>query len=516
MADGYKSVSHRGFGSGLNLSAAVDTVAESEAIDALNVIFTTKDAVQQRWGFAKLSAVEGTNRYDSLTPFYKADGTKQLMAGAGNRLEALNSSGTIIASSVGPTASPHYFQRFGGPTAEHLYIANGADTVRRWDGAAFSTPVYTGVTPTGRFLGLSSADNRLVSARFSGSAAGNNPSTVRFSDEGNPTSFTATSYVDLTPGDGEEIMGVAYWRNQVFVFKSTKFFVFYGNSPDDAGGVDFNYRPVEVGVGLAASRALAVTDHGVYFMDRAGIYLTTGTDATPVGANVEPIFHGGSSVYYQGGTLNHAAISACAMTYHDERLWFSFPAGTSTVNNRNLVFSPAEKWWSLQDIPAGPMCVFRPSNVDELVFGYSSGLKHLGRHVEGAYLNDDGVAITARWQGGWFDFGQRAVKTIREMKLAGTGLVTVSIFRDYRQSPSITKQIDFSPAPSLYNSGLVYNNNVLYGPSQLIQPKPLRKAARGEVFSIGLANSVLNRSFKMHRLTMHVREGRVPSVVKVT
>jgi hypothetical protein len=329
--------------------------------------------------------------------------------------------------------------------------------------------------------------------------------------------------VDLTPGDGEEIVGVATWRDLVMVFKGSKFFVFYGQSVDDEGEPVFNYRPVDAGVGLVSPRAMAVSEQGVYFLDRTGIYFTTGSQPSLVSELVEPIFQGGASVYYQGGELNDGSIAQTTMTYHDNKLWLSFPAGSSAVNNRQLIFDPHDKWWSLADLSAGPMVNFRPGNVEELVFAYAAGTRHLGRYVEGAYTADDmsqsgtgGNAITARWQGGWFNYNTPLVKTIREAKISGVGLVTVHYYRDYRQAPSQSQLKELSPPVGLYDTGLLYDTpGLVYGPSTIVRTKPLRKAIRGEVFSIGFSNDVLNRSFKVHRLTTHIREARVPSVVKV-
>jgi hypothetical protein len=517
----YKPLPFKGFGAGLNLRDSVDAVAEDQAIDALNVTFTNRGAVKQRSGYAKFTSAEGTNRYDSLAAFYKADGTKQLIAGAGNRLEALSSAGAVLANNTTPAASPHFFRRFGGPTAEHIYIANGTDTVRRWTDAAFETPAYTGVTPNGKFLGLSVTDNRLVCARFPGATAGNNPATVRFSAENDPLNFPTTNFVDLHPGDGEEVMGVATWRDLVIVFKQTKFFVFYGTGVDDDGEPVFNYRPVDAGAGLVSPRALAVSEQGVYFLDRTGIYFTTGSQPQRVSDNVEPIFHGGASVYYQGGTLNDGSITEATMSYHDERLFLSFPAGAAAVNNRQLVFDPHEKWWSLYDLPAGPLTIFRPGNVEELIFGYSTGTKHLGRYVEGTHLTDDasqsgagGNAITARWRSGWFSLGSAAVKVIRECKIAGSGTVTVAMSRDYRQLPSWSVERQLSPGGVMYDDGVLYDTGALYGPSGAITPKLIRRKVRGEAISLALSNSQLGKSFNVNRFTMHLQQVRIPTVVR--
>ena len=122
----YRQFPFRGFGGGLNLRDGPDVVSEDQAIDLLNVLFTTRGAVAQRSGYAKLTQAEGTNRYDSLSPFYKADGTKQLVAGAGNRLEAISTAGAVVASSAAPTANPLAIQSAQKDALEpcaHILIA---------------------------------------------------------------------------------------------------------------------------------------------------------------------------------------------------------------------------------------------------------------------------------------------------------------------------------------------------------------------------------------------------------
>lgn len=520
----YRQFPYKGFGGGLNLRDAPDVVDEDQAINALNVLYTTRGAVAQRSGYARFTAAEHENVPDSLAAFYKSDGTVQLLVGNGPRVDVVNTAGSLLGSDTAQANSPHFFQRFGGPTAEHIYYSNGTDAVARWTGTGFEQPLYLGVTPTGRFLALSSTDNRLINARFSGTTAGNNPSTVRFSAEGDPTSWGPTNYVDLTPGDGEEITGVVSWRDLVIVFKQTKFFTFYGQSVDDDGEPVFNYRPVDAGVGLVSPRAFAISEQGIYFLDRSGIYFTTGSQPARVSDLVRPIFHGDPSVYYTGGALNTGSIEQSTMVYHDERLWFSFPGGQSAVNDRQLVFDPHEKWWSLTNLPAGPMTNFRIGSSAELVFGYSSGTKHLGRYKDGAYTADDmdqsgagGTAIVARWQGGWFNYDSPMVKTIREAKITGTGMVNVSFYRDYRLNPTATIPKELSPPVRHWNDGTKWDTpGLVWGPNTIVRTRLIRRAVQGEAFSIGFANSELNRSFKVQRLTTHLREARIPTVVKAT
>jgi hypothetical protein len=129
----------------------------------------------------------------------------------------------------------------------------------------------------------------------------------RFSDEGAPNTWGANNYVDLTPGDGEQIMGLAVWREALFVFKESRFFVFYGTSSDSTGNPDFLFNSIEATVGPSSSKAIAVGRDGVYFLNQRGIYRTTGNTPELVSELLDPFFYGGTSDFYLSGTLNQAA-----------------------------------------------------------------------------------------------------------------------------------------------------------------------------------------------------------------
>src|SRR5437764_28605 len=122
------------FDGGLNLASGTedsDLISSGEAIDSLNVTFTQIGALRQRYGYAKLTGSALTNQPDSVAGVYTSTGTKRLLVGNGNRIDALNTAGSSVANTTAPTASPHYFARFGTPTAEQVFIANGTDSVRR-------------------------------------------------------------------------------------------------------------------------------------------------------------------------------------------------------------------------------------------------------------------------------------------------------------------------------------------------------------------------------------------------
>lgn len=508
-ARSYQSLPFEGFGGGLNLLDKVDAVKADEAVDALNVLYTQRGAIQSRPGYNNLTGSELTNRCESLSPYYTASGTRQLVAGCGTRLETITTSGEVKASATGLSGGPWDFARFGKPNEECVYAGNGTDSLRKWDGSNWTNPTIT-VDGSGAKTGVKAgslcilaAYNRLVCGAFSGSSGGpggaeSSPSHVYFSEEGNPESFESTAYIQFTPGDGEKVKAVIAWREFVFVFKESKFFVITDQARDEENKPEFVFQTIDTGVGLSSSRAVCIHQSGVYFMSRQGIYRTTGQEPELVSALVEPIWSGDISLFYKGGTLAFSAIQNCAMETWDEKIYLSFP--TSEANNRQLVYSPEDRWWSLLDLPATAFATFRVENETELVFGYSSGEKMIGRHKT-SYTNDDGKAIKERWRSGWFDLGSADIKKIRAAKVWGTGKVTMEIDKDFAESTGKPEELDLSGnTGSLFaGAGTFAGEGYFADVSAGLVGKERRIAQRGTVFSVLLTNEVLGQEFSFHR-----------------
>jgi len=362
-----------------------------------------------------------------------------------------------------------------------------------------------------------SGGNRLVATRFSTTTGGpagatSSPDHVWFSDPGDPetwhTEAPEENDVQLYPGNGEPIQACIAWKEFVFVFKETSFFVF--NSVSGAeGSPDFNFRPVDAGVGLVSPRAVCAHTTGVYFMSRNGVYRTTGQEPELISSLVDPVWSGEVSPFYTGGILAHASITNRAMGGWEDRIYLAFP--TESANSRVLVYDPLHDWWSLYNIPASCFASFRVSSAEELVFGYASGSNHVGRHST-SYTNDDGAALESRWRGGWADLNNPDVKTLGSAKFWGTGKVQQATGSDFRQDPGTLATLDFSD-PSAPSWG-----EKEWGEFEWAEPRGLVQKARmtavlGTTFSLYFANSTLDQEWSMHRTTQHLREINKPATV---
>lgn len=511
----YQAIPFHSFGGGLNLRDKADAVSEEECIDAMNVRFTTRGAVEQRPGFTTFTGSALTNAPASMEAFYKTDGTAQVVAGCGTRLEALSTNGTIVASLTGLTSSIWDFARIGVMTGatEYLYAGNGNDTLRRWDGAAWTSP-GAGM-PKGRCLAVMAVDqgNRLVCGGFDTTtggpaAAATNPSTVWFSDPGAPETWGANNYVHFSPNDGEKVQAIVAWRELVFIFKESRFFVVFGTTVDAAGNPVFNYRTIDANAGTTGPRAAIAAPDGVYFVDRKGLFRTTGGEPELLSSNVDPLFQSDNFSYYSSYFTGGSAIAQDQTTnlslgYHDHQLFLSYTQASGSVNTRTLVYDSRYQWWSLYDWPAAHVISFRRSaGVPELLFADTSGTKKIMRS-DNSQTNDNTTAITSLWRSGWFDYGLPERKTIRESKIWGT----------QQSNAGSGGGITFNTATD-FATGFGANSTILSNTfSQAIPFADTSRVARqGVVFSTRFRNAVKDQTWSVHRLEHHLRESMVPSI----
>lgn len=314
---------------GLNIVDDPMELPPGTSLDNRNVIFDAgrmKNFPAQET-FATLAANDSPQRLH-------AHGYNQVVAAAYDTvanettLVGLDDGGTIIATqntaSVGNNR-PWAFASVGTATATRTYAVRQGNQTRRWDGAAWAN---IAAIPQGDAASPDFSRTRLVVGGANG-----NKNRVWFSNQGDPEVYGANDFVDLSPGDGEEISAMAQWNNLMFVFKNTKFAVFYGENTDDEGNTEFVYRMVEgrgiegrssTGDRTSWGSGIAVGNDGVYFATHDGIYVTTGGPPRLISQNISPIWTGaGERPAYFGISNRFISQFAPGMGVHNGDLYVS-------------------------------------------------------------------------------------------------------------------------------------------------------------------------------------------------
>lgn len=518
----YESFPLDSFAKGLNLRDKPDAVDPEECIDAMNVVFSDRGAIEQRFGYHQFTPVALPGTALNMEPFYTTTGLHQILVGGDSWVQALNNAGGGVANEVGLTPGPFFdFARFGKPNEEVAYAGNGRVPLLKWNSAAWTKPTAKVNGEAGKEMPRAGAicadpnNNRLVCAGFGTTTGGpggavSSPSHVYFSEPGEPENYEKTSVVQLTPGDGERIQAVVAWREFVFIFKETKFFVFGGNETDKDGNPIFIWRPVDTGIGLSAPRGVCVHTTGVYFVNHQGVYRTGGQEPELVSSMIEPIFHTeeSASPFYLGGVLDHTFCDDIVLSAHEDRVYVGF--GSKEANDRALVYDVQFEWWSITDLPVRTLTTFEATaSAPELFFG--SG-KQIFKYAAN-FTEDNEAAIESRWRSGWFDEDSPDVKTIRSSKVWGSGKCFCGLGYDFRLETGQLVQLDFS-------AGDVDQwDETTWGGGQWAEPRGLladyrRVAVRGAVFSLFFSNNLKGQTWSVHRVSHHLREIKRPSVVR--
>lgn len=432
-----------GFG-GLNLTADPQEASRS-AISLLNVDFDRAGRIRTRDGSASSAT------YSSITRLF-ATANRVFVYTSGTTARAYAPGGSEMDTQAATDLTD--FVAFGDDTDEYVYYTRDGGLGRYDLGADSFSDVSLSFDP--RLIAVT-ADNRIA---LGGELGAGNPSIIRFSDNDPDASlpqetFAADNYVLLSPGDGEYISGMASFNNMLFVFKQTKFFVFYGTSTDATGAPIFNYREVPVGLGPQGTEGRGVVSgrDGIYFLAPTGIYRTAGGTPEKVSGAIDPLFLGSSALtsfdFPVSGEMGAATTSTRSLTWHRDRLWViyrAYPGGTAIF--RMLTYDPATGVWmghSFAAIANGAVQGLSATGSDL----YYSGGTDVYR-LSNTLTTDSAVAIPWHYQSGWYDLsGRDAEAFTRYTSVRGIGTATVSVFTDYGTNDANAAAVTLGSSPTV-------------------------------------------------------------------
>lgn len=426
---------------GLLLDRPVDEVGGEAAIEIQDVTWDgTTGAIRPRDG-AKKFTVEGATAYTNLF----AHSSTIFLTRRGSTLVALTT-GEEKKTSASFGETKLSFTHFGTPSAEYTYIADGAHTIRRFDGTNFAEPKAKvdgeaeKAMPKGKFLAAwPDGGNRLVVAGTVESGGPNgkasSKSHVWFSEPGDAEGYESTAFVQLLPGDGEEIRACCVWGGMVFVFKETNLFVFYGVSVDEEGKPEFNFRSIPLGTPLVKAEndsshslqpAVAGVD-GVYYVTPAGIYLTTGGPPVLISGKVEGLRYRKAST---GSEWN-----LCRGLYYSRGKLFAHVVGAAYVYHTDI------DEWTRWQLPTNFVSFAeRPGTSTETVLHFVTGgsPKNLFAYEPFKATDESGLTLTPVWRSGFYDLESADEKTLTLMKVWGEGTINVKVAKDFGAVGSAT------------------------------------------------------------------------------
>jgi hypothetical protein len=440
---------------GLNLRDDPQEIGANGATDLLNVDLDRAGRLRTRDGYAVFN-----NDVSPSSTGYQA-GVFGSQLTSGSIVAARQSAGSIFldhlivngndfanvgswvaSASAVVTSTAH----IGTATTLRMFLAS-ADTTTNYLLKTFDGLVVGSGVGKPMFVATSPRSNRLVQGYYplaadSPSGANGSKSTVFFSDEGQPSIYTATNFLHLRPGDDEVITGIVTLRDLVIVFKQTVMFVFYGENTDDEGLTEFVYREVTLPTaiprapGARDGRYIIVGGDSVYFSTRDGIFQTDGSSFRLISEAIQPLFDANDSGVPAALRLRAStSYGPPSLSWARDTLICYYQ--NASVGPQYLVWDDTGQWrvWRL---PLGvthfaetPIEV-RGTSVDGygraifFAFNDSSSSQNIYRMASDVAA-DDGGAISWSYTSGYYDLGSPAEKRVRYTDVYGSGTVTAQM-----------------------------------------------------------------------------------------
>lgn len=219
-------------------------------------------------------------------------------------------------------------------------------------------------------------NNQMIYAGFSGT-----PSTVWFSEIGEPEDIEAESFFEVRTNDGDRVTALKSYLGRLMVFKERSFSVLSGDNP-----TNFTLKEVTDQYGCLSNRATVVWENKLWFLDRKGICEYNGANVQIVSNAIEPIFN----------QMNIDAARENAEAIHFKsrnELWFHVPCNGATINNTTMVYDyVANAWTKYEGFQASSLQMAKNSLVQQTAFygSYSGAIAYFSTSL----VSDLGQAIT--------------------------------------------------------------------------------------------------------------------------
>lgn len=208
------------------------------------------------------------------------------------------------------------------------------------------------------------------------------PSTVWFSDVGDPEGIDPDFNFEVRTDDGDRVTNLQSYGNRLLIFKELSFHELLGDSPEN-----FSLREVSLQYGCINNKTSCVWSDRCWFLDRKGICEYTGGIPSVVSNKIDNIFD----------RMNlSVARQTAEMRFMKNRneVWISIPVDGSSVNNLLLIYDINIEAWAFWDginIAVMAKMIGRNSSETSFFGDYQNRLNTFGSSLMG----DNGSGFTS-------------------------------------------------------------------------------------------------------------------------
>ena len=312
---------------GLNSSVNVRLLSDDDAYDLSNFSLDEIGSIKERDLFGQYNSTSGILGSNFITGLFKhyTSTSKYFIACAGSKT-GLGSGGTFsdISNTSSTVTSSKYWS--GVTFNNNFYMFNPSIGMQVYDTAHAN--IYSSVSAPGTNCSYSAIHKARVWAARSDSL----PYRLYWSSLNNGNDWATTGGSADLPDITQEITGIISWGGYLYVFSETNIYILLGSIPND-----FSLRKTNSMVGAIAPRSIKITDVGLCFLSRSGVYAFDGNNSNKISVKID-------------GTINNISKTliqnACAI-YDGKRYWLSYTPQGSSYNNRIIIYDILLKDWTI-------------------------------------------------------------------------------------------------------------------------------------------------------------------------
>ena len=393
---------HEDYSGGLNTTAREGRIERNEASLLRNWDITNAGQLIRRDGTIQ-SGDTLSNEIDGLHFYKRTGGGKDMILMEGGTLRYLNGSTWDSLDTGFTSGTKTWFVNC--PLDDRVYMSNEDDNIHYWDRA--STTLNACLTDLGAAVPhgnvLAWHKNHMFTCNNVTVSGAPYPNRIYWSAIGDPTTWdTVNDFIEV-PGQGN-VIGLADLGDALIIFKERGLFFLTGWGDTDwrITATSSNVANLSEQVGCIAPRGIVRVGNEVWFIDdEAIIRRIYQTDFDPFRRDVISTKLVGTL-----DGMNKVQLKKAIATSWNDKVYFGIPFGASTDNDLMLVFdikaskrTGGEAWTTYTGWNPSVMALYDTSTTPEMYFGDINGkiFRHNG-------VDDDGVAVDARWDGRDEDF----------------------------------------------------------------------------------------------------------------
>lgn len=480
---------------GLNSTAGPLALQNNESSDLQNIDFNKFGSILKRNGYLNLNTVATTGTSltsDGLYWFeYDSTGTniRYAIKCSGGRIHSmpgsLNGTWTNITGDAMTAGSHCSFEAW----LNTVYITNGVDVPRQWDGITGTTTnmtVPTGLT-TAKYV--KQFNNYLFLANVTVSSS-TYPTRVYYSNINVNNTWTSTDWLSVSINDGQEITGLEVLSDRLVVFKTRSIYNIYFTGDSDIPFILPGGGKSNSSVGCVAPGSIQSVMNGLVFLAQDGLYYYDGNSSEKISDRI-------TTTLQSYNTTSFGNAVSCIYRLKN-RYMLALPE--SATNNKVIVWDYYNNAFSLYTgMSPSAMAIFWSGGVNERpYFSDYSGYDYRMDTGTDDYPLKVQTAINAYYWTNWKSFedliNQKGLPGVTLFYQTSSSMLTFGYSYDFETGIQYSQLFSISGGSATWDN-VLWDNFNWAGSGGRVMRRDL--TGRGRVVRFYFTNSTKTETFQI-------------------